>query len=438
MKSTFYIAVCFIFLIDFCYGQTSVSITGNSSGNTVVKYVNGQNQVVWEMSGGSNDDDIGARNNSINGSLGTYRTEYIFNLSSIPSNATITSAKLQYSLSDWYATNYFAVCKLSGYLGYQALWDGIGSSTLLFYDLSYNGGETSSTQDLIDAVTSNIGGTLCLGAVSQDEAHSTSYAKLNLTLNLIYTVPVQFVDITVDNNFTNSGGLNHGTMMIDGTNRTVPLAGYTIQKTVGQNLTLEAVTPQNDNQSHQMIWHTGSISQSDWTRNNFHMWYDQTKTFQVSQGDDGKRYVANLRKNYAISRNDQKEDVGTTPAGVVTHIVEQNSGNVPVLSSFPLNGKTYNFSNWVGTIGSNFTPTDNTTLTAFYKAHLYSTITTATTSNSQRKIAQGSNNKWAMVYESSNQIWLSTSTGGGRQNGISVIAFRKRHKKSNYSYGILR
>ncbi|MBU2444604.1 MAG: hypothetical protein KJ666_03390 [Bacteroidetes bacterium] len=112
-----------------------------------------------------------------------YRSEYWFTLSSIPSNATITSAKLQYTLTDWSVTNYFAVCKLSQYYAFQQLWDAIGSSPLLFSYLSYNGGETSSTQGLIDAVNAARGnGTLYLGTASQDENNSNSYAKVNLIL----------------------------------------------------------------------------------------------------------------------------------------------------------------------------------------------------------------------------------------------------------------
>lgn len=49
---------------------------------------------------------------------------------------------------------------------------------------------------------------------------------------------------------------------------------------------------------------------------------------------------------------------------------------------------------------------------ANYKVHLLSNSTSATTSNNQRKIVQGSNGYWAMVYVSMNQVWLSRSTDG--------------------------
>jgi hypothetical protein len=112
--------------------------------------------------------------------------------------------------------------------------------------------------------------------------------------------------------------------------------------------------------------------------------------------------VANLRKNFAISRNDQKEFDGISSAGVVTHIVEQNSGNVPVLSPFNLNGRSYKFGQWIGTSGDNFMPNDNTTLTAFYKPENLSNNAATFSNNNQKKVA------WTgwKVYESSGSIWL--------------------------------
>ncbi len=52
------------------------------------------------------------------------------------------------------------------------------------------------------------------------------------------------------------------------------------------------------------------------------------------------------------------------------------------------------------------------TVQANYKVHLLSNSTSATTSNNQRKIVQGSNGYWAMVYVSMNQVWLSRSIDG--------------------------
>ncbi|MDY0083780.1 MAG: hypothetical protein RBR74_11415, partial [Ignavibacteriaceae bacterium] len=79
------------------------------------------------------------------------------------------------------------------------------------------------------------------------------------------------------------------------------------------------------------------------------------------------------------------------------------------------NNKMYCFYEWNdGNTSSTryINPTGNTNITAYYKAHLYSTTPTATAPNNQRKIVQGSNGYWAMVYVSMDQVWLSRSTDG--------------------------
>ncbi len=55
---------------------------------------------------------------------------------------------------------------------------------------------------------------------------------------------------------------------------------------------------------------------------------------------------------------------------------------------------------------------DGATVQANYKGHLLTNSSTATSQNNQRKIVQGSNGYWAMVYVSMNQVWLSRSTDG--------------------------
>ena len=229
-------------------------------------------------------------------------------------------------------------------------------------------------------------------------------------------------------------------MVIDGVNQTIPLTGYTFQKTVGQTLTLTANSPQDDNQGHQRIWHTGATYQSDWTRNGEFRWPNQTYSFTVAADDDGKRYVANLRKNYAISRNDQTEFDETVSAGIVAYIVEQNSGQISAPNSKPINGKDYRFSYWTDNFSKdnprNITPTDNTTYTAYYKAHLYSNSSIATTPNNQRKIVQGDNGYWAMVYVSSNKVWLSRSTDGSNWENEILISDGYGEVASNPSIAV--
>lgn len=55
---------------------------------------------------------------------------------------------------------------------------------------------------------------------------------------------------------------------------------------------------------------------------------------------------------------------------------------------------------------------DGATVQANLKGHLLTNSPTATAPNNQRKIVQGSNGYWAMVYVSMDQVWLSRSTDG--------------------------
>lgn len=55
---------------------------------------------------------------------------------------------------------------------------------------------------------------------------------------------------------------------------------------------------------------------------------------------------------------------------------------------------------------------ENATVQANYKVHLFTNSTSATAPNNQRKIVQGSNGYWSMVYVSMDQVWLSRSTDG--------------------------
>lgn len=412
----------FMFVFIFCtifhlgFGQTQKEITSSSS--TVVRYINDQQQYEYAMNTGTYGDNIGEHDNSYYGFENTYRSEYFFSMSTIPSNATITSAYIHYSVTDVSSNSYwFAIAELDQTYGYQALWDAIGNSQLLFADIVYGTGNTSSTQDLIDAVNSaRSGGTLYLGAASQYESTHQSYGKLTLTLIVNYNITGGGISLTADNDFTAPNG-THGSITVDGVQHdNIPTSGYSITRTEGQNLSLGAVSPQNDNQSHQMIWHTGSINRSDWRRNGTFRWYDQTHTFQVSQDDDGKTYMANLRKNYAISRNDNSEFDNPIHHDALWYIVEQNSGPIDAPLTPTINNKLYNFSYWTDDFTASnsrsVTPNDNTTYTAWYKYKQHSNTSEGFSSSSQRKFVKTSEGYLHYVYESAGKVWYEMSTDG--------------------------
>jgi hypothetical protein len=103
-------------------------------------------------------------------------------------------------------------------------------------------------------------------------------------------------------------------------------------------------------------------------------------------------------------------NVGTT--GLTTYI-ENTSQPIQIEAVPP--SSDYCFVKWSDgdTINSrSFTPTDHTTLHAVFKKHLGSTISSATASNNQRKIAY-CNGVSYMVYESGGEIWLTSSTNDG-------------------------
>ncbi len=155
--------------------------------------------------------------------------------------------------------------------------------------------------------------------------------------------------------------------------------------------------------------------------NNLNIAYNLNVTSQ----DIDATYTAGLRKNFKLTVNHQTEFDGTQANQATVYIVEQNTGQISAPATKSVSGKDYRFAYWEDLNKSTtktIKPTDNTTYTAYYKAHLLSSTSSATTSNNQRKIVQSENGKWAMVYESSNQIWLSTSTDGSSWGNEILIS----------------
>ena len=340
------------------------------------------------------------------------RTKYTFNFQSIPSNATINSVTLNYTSTNYNNGSYYFKILVIGDLGSpQDIWQGIPNGTVLFQDVSYISNNKSS-KALTSWVNNHKNSTAYLGIYSQNEASTDSYANIALSLAIDYSIPPSYVDITADNNFTASGGSNHGTMVIDGTNRTIPLTGYTFSKTVSSNLTLQAVSPQNDNQNHQVIWHTGSIAKSDWERDGTFQSFNQTYPFTVTESDDDTRYVANLRKIYNITRIDQSPELGTTIQSASVQVVEGNYLTAPLT----IGSNQYTFVDWSDGVTTNTRIITSSTspLTARYKSLHKSNDATAFTNNSQRKLVRTQDTWLHQVYSSMGRVWLEHSTDNGQ------------------------
>ncbi|MFZ2324577.1 MAG: matrixin family metalloprotease [Ignavibacteriaceae bacterium] len=98
-------------------------------------------------------------------------------------------------------------------------------------------------------------------------------------------------NITVDNNFTdNTDNDTHGKVRISGYSgdQTAPI---TINKSLGQSVTLSAISPQTNNLNYQMIWNSGTTNTSEWQRNGERFRLDQSFTLTVSENDNGASVV---------------------------------------------------------------------------------------------------------------------------------------------------
>ena len=216
------------------------------------------------------------------------------------------------------------------------------------------------------------------------------------------------VTLTVDNNFIdNTGNNTNGYVGIsDFTGNQVAPKSITRQSLT--NLTLTAISPQTDNQNHQMIWYNGNNPQSDWTRNFEFASNDQSYYFQIPADDDGTLYQSQLRINCKIDQTYLSEFNGNFP-GPTFWIVEQNTGQITAPSQQTLNGKTYNFAGWTDDITQpntrTISPTDNETYNALYKYPFHSNNSTGYNNNDQRKFVITSDGFMHRVYESMGYVW---------------------------------
>lgn len=220
------------------------------------------------------------------------RTQYTFDLSSIPFNANIDSVELYF---DWGGFgDYIPITKITHQIdhfsGAEETYNLVKSSNSVFGSVPY-GTTFLTSSSLTTKVNDAKGGNFYLGAMSLNEANSGPplyleyWAGLSLSLVVDYYIPVT---ITADNNFSVTGGSN-GTVKVDGSTKTAP---YSFSKLPSTNLTLEAISSQTDIQGYQRVW--ASCELSDWTRNGVHRSYAQLYSFEVAEDDNGKTYKANL------------------------------------------------------------------------------------------------------------------------------------------------
>lgn len=391
--------------------NNNIALSSDFTGSkTVVAYVQ-PNQGNPYFAYGTFGIDIGKKYVSEAQETETARTKFTFDLTSIPGNATINSVDLNYTISNYENGSYhFKMTQIGNYNSPQEIYQNIGQAAVLFSDVLYNSGSLNSGT-LTSMVNSNKGSYLYIGAFSQNESSLDSWANLDLTLSVDYSVPPTSVDITAQNIFI------YGTIRVgideDPTQQNSP---FLLSPNVGQTVNLEA-----ENQSYggyERVWNNyAPNSPSDWWRNGAFFSNQLATNFTVTQSDDDATYQANLRKNYAISRNDQTEFDGTLPAGIVNYIVEQNSGTITAPGTKTIGNKTYNFAGWTDDFSQpnprTVSPTDNESYEALYKYKQHSDDTDGYLNNSQNKFIQTPDGTKHIVYESMDKIWYEISTDGG-------------------------
>jgi len=365
----------------------------------------------------------------------TYRLIYTWFLN-IPTNATIQSATL-YVAGTAYSDAQFPIISIEYQIkGFpdnkfnsqpSEQWASITSSQVLRTEqVPKNGtftGELPLDQTFLTYIQNSLSsGRLHISIRGTDEetfgtnrnTHYINYKYNNLVQEALgivinYTVPPTSVDITAQNNFiygTIKVGVNQPAL-----ERNSP---YPFSANVGNTVNLEA---QNQSySSYERVWNNyAPNSPSDWWRNGAFFSNQTATNFTVSQNDDNATYQANLRKNYAIIRDD-KTEAGTQTNQQSWYIVEQNSGQISAPSTKVINNVTYNFIGWKDNLSATnprtITPTNNETYTALYKAPHLSNNAEAYSNNGQRKFVN-LNGDLFNTYASMGYVWLEKSTDNG-------------------------
>ncbi len=139
-----------------------------------------------------------------------YRSYFVFNVSSIPDNATITQVEVVYSTGD-NGDYTFRLTNIPSVEGIRSEdWGPIGSSTILEDELDY-GSDSFYSTNFKNAVTVALeSNNLIIGALSEDEWTHGSLTTLSLSLNIDYSYPADAVDIIVKNDLYGATGGNVG------------------------------------------------------------------------------------------------------------------------------------------------------------------------------------------------------------------------------------
>jgi len=256
----------------------------------------------------------------------------------------------------------------------------------------------------------------------------TYHWKLRLYVNVmdaIYQLDSTSVTFTVQagvsTQLTAKNTMGGGVIRIDGTQRD---HGYSFTKISGDVAAFEAI-----DQTYEgiyRVWNTSGNQISNWRQKTtvqtslsaIQGATQRNYTRTISSSDNGMEIYADLKKRFDFSRTEQSEFDGTSSAGVVTQIVEGNTGQITAPATKTLNGRAYNFAGWTDGDTTNprtiSSPTTNATYTALYKYPSHTDYYYTRYFNNQRKVTRTNEGSTLyQVYESMNKVWLEMSTNSG-------------------------
>lgn len=308
------------------------------------------------------------------------RTYHSFSLLQIPTNATITSVKVNYTTD--FGSYTFKITKVTNITPYhQTNWETIGNGSTMDQGITY--GSSSLFSANIKTQIQNLlsTGSIILGTLSENETANDSYSSVMfLSLEVIYTRPVTLLNFYAQNDLDGAGGGNIGVGI--NTAATSHSSPYAFTAYEEQQINLQAYDNQYVNESMWVFNDTEApLNKSDWKKN-----VGGDVTFLSSNSSasitadtliSNATFIAYLKKYVQPTFQNNFINVGN--GGVIKinnvqynspaaqdSVIEGNAINATAISQ-SFNNITYYFSNWsTGSTNATetFYPTSNSTITA--------------------------------------------------------------------------
>ena len=352
-----------LFLSSNLFSQSPLVVNGSEISYYYHKTTDENGTVYGTMVGGAYS--IGMLTNIGGHDWEKYRSTYQFNISSLPTDATVTAVKLSYSVSsaggnydDFTVTDY----QVTGSSSYYQRWTGVGSATTIFNNLSGSSGSNKTSSILTNRVNnSRTLNWFTLGTFSNDESTDNSNAITSITVTIEYTTTPTTLDLTAKNDMAGYNGGNIGVGV--NTSATSELSPYPINDVnVGDNINLQAYENQT-NGGYNFIWNDteAPLEKSKWEKKIGTTTYpafstSQSASYTVASGDNGANLVANLKKVCNLTFTNSFNGISTTGSikingSTVSAPTTQYSvveGNIITVEALPYEESDiqYTFSHW--------------------------------------------------------------------------------------------